>query len=527
MPEIIEVIREATEIVEVLTSPVLIENVRPVTRIVEVETKPVLIEVLRSVTEVIEIITGGPPGPTGPQGPQGPQGPSGGPGIKGDTGDTGPIGPVAMNWMGTWNSGTAYVKDDAVLESPNSYINILATGPTGVGPSADPTHWDILALGGDVGPTGPIGITGAQGPSGNLMFSGVGAPAEGLGLTGDFYVRTDTDELQGAKLTDGSWSGAAVVSLVGPTGPTGTTGTTGDPGVDGADGATGPQGPIGTSVLNEGRNPGAGDGSEGDFWINTDVDDIFGPKVGADWGSATSLVGPPGVPGDAGTVGARGESAAFNTYFYELTGGGDPADGDFFTDNTAMASTTQLDLSETDAIGDDAKAILDAMLNPSNPSSVRAYIMLIERGSTPRSGVVYEVTAYTSTAERLTLTVGVPMLLGGASTWQDENQYDLYVWPKGQKGDIGLIDSFYGYDETGGQTVNGTDSTINIDTTTVEDTPFSLVDDEVTVNATGLLEISFRVSLGSLGTGDWAARIWLERNTFEVLGSRAYFGKGI
>lgn len=57
---------------------------------------------------------------------------------------------------------------------------------------------------------------------------------------------------------------------------------------DGADGRT---------VLNGSGAPDVGDGIDGDFYIDTDEWDIYGPKAGGAWGSATSLVGPQGPAG--------------------------------------------------------------------------------------------------------------------------------------------------------------------------------------------------------------------------------------
>jgi len=92
----------------------------------------------------------------GSQGPQGVQGPAG---------PVGPVGPAGLNWQGAWISGTSYVADDAVGYGGASYFCILATSGT-TNPSADATHWALLASQGAQGIQGVQGPTGAQGASG-------------------------------------------------------------------------------------------------------------------------------------------------------------------------------------------------------------------------------------------------------------------------------------------------------------------------------------------------------------------------
>lgn len=70
----------------------------------------------------------------------------------------------------------------------------------------------------------------------------------------------------------------------------------------------GPPGADGKSVLNGTTNPGTSTGSNGDFYINTTTEEIFGPKTAGVWGSGTSLVGPQGDPGNDGPPGPAGVS---------------------------------------------------------------------------------------------------------------------------------------------------------------------------------------------------------------------------
>ncbi len=65
----------------------------------------------------------------------------------------------------------------------------------------------------------------------------------------------------------------------------------------------GPPGADGKTVLNGAGTPDGGIGVDGDFYIDTDADAIYGPKTAGAWGSSTSLIGPAGANGTDGTDG--------------------------------------------------------------------------------------------------------------------------------------------------------------------------------------------------------------------------------
>ena len=73
----------------------------------------------------------------------------------------------------------------------------------------------IQGIPGPSGPSGPpgIGIVGPQGPAGRTILNGSGAPANNLGLTGDFYYNTENTDFYGPKLSDATWDGAVVIVL--------------------------------------------------------------------------------------------------------------------------------------------------------------------------------------------------------------------------------------------------------------------------------------------------------------------------
>ncbi|MBK8686273.1 MAG: hypothetical protein IPN26_15555 [Bacteroidetes bacterium] len=137
---------------------------------------------------------------------------------------------------------------------------------------------------------------GGGGVNGKSVLNGNTNPNVGIGTDGDFYINTNTNQIFGPK-TSGVWGSG--VSLVGPQGVVGSAGPAG------ATGATGPAGVNGKTVLSGTINPASGTGTNGDFYINTNTNQIFGPKTSGVWGSGVSLVGPQGVAGAAGPAGAR------------------------------------------------------------------------------------------------------------------------------------------------------------------------------------------------------------------------------
>lgn len=145
--------------------------------------------------------------------------------------------------------------------------------------------------------------------SGGGVLSGAGAPDNGDGENGQFYINTSNYDIYGPK-TLGVWG--SPTSLIGPQGPEG------DPGVDGDDGAPGDDG---NTILNGTGAPGGGLGVNGDFYIRLDTWDIYGPKTAGAWGSPQSLIGPTGgdLPpgGTAGQIIIKEGPADFDADWYD------------------------------------------------------------------------------------------------------------------------------------------------------------------------------------------------------------------
>ena len=141
-------------------------------------------------------------------------------------------------------------------------------------------------IGGATGPTGPTGPVGATGPTGATGVTGVTGATGPTGPTG---------------------AASTVPGPTGATGPTGAgvTGATGPTGVTGATGATGATGVAGYTVLSGVVDP-TTEGVNGDFYINTATNKIFGPKAAGTWPAGVNLVGPTGATGATGVTGPVG-----------------------------------------------------------------------------------------------------------------------------------------------------------------------------------------------------------------------------
>ena len=147
------------------------------------------------------------------------------------------------------------------------------------------------------------------------IINGAGAPAVGVGKEGDVYIDTTNQAIYGPK-TNGAWGSAT--TLVGNTGATGSTGSqgatgpagaTGAQGSTGATGAQGPTGLTGKSLMNGGGSPSGG--NDGDFWIDTTNNRLYGPKASGSWPvSYTNLIGPTGPQGATGATGPQGAQGA-------------------------------------------------------------------------------------------------------------------------------------------------------------------------------------------------------------------------
>jgi hypothetical protein len=257
-------------------------------------------------------------GDTGPTGITGDTGPTGPTGVTGPTGPTGPSGANALwNFTGAYSGGASYaIGDIATYDGSTWYRTDAHGGNTGDTPSLISPYWTVIALEGDIGPTGSTGVTGDTGPTGPTGVTGDTGPTGVTGDTGPTGPTGVTGDV-GPTGPIGVTGVTGVTGDTGPTGPIGVTGDTGPTGVTGPIGATGPTGPTGVtgvagySVLSGIVDP-TTEGVNGDFYINTATNQIFGPKAAGTWPSGVNLVGPTGATGPtgAGTTGATGPAGA-------------------------------------------------------------------------------------------------------------------------------------------------------------------------------------------------------------------------
>jgi Collagen triple helix repeat (20 copies) len=176
---------------------------------------------------------------------------------------------------------------ESTTTSHPAYLDVLvvSAGPSGPQGVAGPT--------GPSGPSGPAGATGSAGPSGPAGSAGATGPAGPSGPSG----------------ATGSTGAAGATGPAGPTGATGPAGPTGATGPTGLTGATGPSGANGNTVLNGTGAPGVGVGNNGDFYLATDTNCLYGPKASGAWsGGCITLIGPSGPAGPSGSAGATGAS---------------------------------------------------------------------------------------------------------------------------------------------------------------------------------------------------------------------------
>ena len=161
---------------------------------------------------------------------------------------------------------------------------------------------------GATGLQGPAGATGPQGPAGVAGATGLTGPQGPAGVAGATGL-TGPQGPAGATGPQGPAGVAGATGLTGPQGPAGAAGATGLTGPQGPAGAVGPQGLAGTNgngVLNGASAPTNNQGVDGDFYVNTNTNTLYGPKANGTWPTGVSLVGPQGSAGVAGAIGPQG-----------------------------------------------------------------------------------------------------------------------------------------------------------------------------------------------------------------------------
>jgi len=106
------------------------------------------------------------------------------------------------------------------------------------------------------------------------------------------------------------------------------------PGPPGPAGPTGPAG-VGSAWLQAAGVPAAGDGGDGDYYLDTETGNIYGPKTDGAWGGvifniAEGQQGPAGATGATGATGPAGADGRTLLSGTSAPSGGIGGDGDFF-----------------------------------------------------------------------------------------------------------------------------------------------------------------------------------------------------
>ncbi|MFD0765202.1 collagen-like protein [Mucilaginibacter lutimaris] len=126
---------------------------------------------------------------------------------------------------------------------------------------------------------------------GTVLY-GQGIPGPGIGNNQDTYINTNTGIFYNKSA--GVWT--QVFSM--QTGPPGAKGDKGDTGATGANGKT---------ILSGTSNPSnLLTGTDGDFYLNTNTYQLFGPKTAGVWGTGVTIIGLQGEQGEAGLQGETG-----------------------------------------------------------------------------------------------------------------------------------------------------------------------------------------------------------------------------
>jgi|LakMenE18May11ns_1017448.scaffolds.fasta_scaffold9940481_3 hypothetical protein len=210
-----------------------------------------------------------------------------------------------------WANGPFFIKTETDPAGGSNY-SINGTSQLLSVPYALYSATSGSSIPGPQGPQGPAGNDGAPGTQGAI------GPQGPQGLQGP----------QGQAGATGPTGNQGSIGLTGPAGPQGAIGLTGAQGSQGPAGANGINGADGKTVLNGTSNPTSMIGNNGDFYINTISNIIFGPKASGQWPAiGVSLVGPQGLTGPTGASGPQGPQGpsgggGFTHYVGEPFGGG-------------------------------------------------------------------------------------------------------------------------------------------------------------------------------------------------------------
>lgn len=224
-----------------------------------------------------------------------------------------------------------------VAIDPEASVTASYTGNVVTATYVEYTAAAVTGIQGPQGPAGPAGAdSSVPGPAGTSILYGTSAPTT-EGNDGDFFINTLNHNIYGPKAT--TWPTGT--SLIGPTGETGPQGQAGPTGSQGPAGSQGVAGTDGRTIL-YGTDAPTTEGQNGDFYIRTSTNYLYGPKAGGSWPTGTSLIGATGPTGPTGSAGATGPQG-LTTATYQDTAPSTPSVGQIWIDS----DSTPIDVRRT------------------------------------------------------------------------------------------------------------------------------------------------------------------------------------
>lgn len=240
----------------------------------------------------------GPAGPTGAAGPQGSTGATGAAGSDGADGATGATGPQGATGA-TGPQGPAGADGaDGSDGSATVSVGTTTTGNAGTNASVSNTGTGTAAVLNFTVPRGATGATGAQGPAGQDGAQGSATVSIGTTTTGNAGTN--------ASVTNTGSSTAATLDFTIPRGATGATGNTGATGAAGSNGSNGSDGADGSDGA--AATIAVGSVSTGAAGSNATV-----TNSGSSSAATLDFSIPRGATGATGATGAQGPAGADGT----------------------------------------------------------------------------------------------------------------------------------------------------------------------------------------------------------------------
>jgi hypothetical protein len=226
--------------------------------------------------------------------------------------------PRTLNYQGHLTYPRTGLPVDAPASAPLTITFRLYATPTGGLPLYTETHAVVVRNGAFnvvLGSLAPLSL-----PFDAQYYLGITVGSDNemtprQALAASPYAMTATNATNASSGTPGPMGPTGATGPAGPQGPQGIAGATGamgpagatgPQGATGATGATGAAGTNGTAVLSGSGAPAGALGVEGDFYVDTSVLAIYGPKTASGWGVAAPLVGPTGATGATGATGPAG-----------------------------------------------------------------------------------------------------------------------------------------------------------------------------------------------------------------------------